>query len=64
MEVDLWGKKAGRGAYLCRSQECYEMMLAGNRLERALRVKITSEDRARLAEASLSLFEKEAIGEN
>jgi len=49
VEVDAGGRKAGRGAYLCREAECRQMGLKGNRLERALRASLTAEDRDRLA---------------
>ncbi len=48
IEVDASGKKAGRGAYLCRVQECWEIGLKGGRLEHALRTTLTQENRERL----------------
>ena len=48
VEVDPDGKKAGRGAYLCRAQECWEAGLKGSRLEHTLRTTLTSENRERL----------------
>ena len=48
--VDLEGKRAGRGAYLCHSPACWEQSLKKNRLERVLRVGISSEDRQGLRE--------------
>ena len=50
VEIDPTGKMSGRGAYLCKSRECLEAGLKGNRLEYALRAKIAPQDRARLAE--------------
>jgi predicted RNA-binding protein YlxR (DUF448 family) len=41
VEIDVGGKKAGRGAYLCRLQECSEVALKKKRVERALRAEIT-----------------------
>ena len=49
VEVDTSGRRAGRGAYLCRVAECWEMGLKGNRLERALRTSLTLENREELA---------------
>ena len=49
VEVDTSGKKAGRGAYLCRAQECWEVGLKGSRLEYALRTSLTQDDREQLA---------------
>lgn len=48
VEVDLTGKKAGRGAYLHPTQRCWQAVLAGNRLAQALRTTISPEDKARL----------------
>ena len=48
IEVDTSGKKAGRGAYLCRTQECWEVGLKGNRLEYALRTSLTQDNREQL----------------
>ena len=49
VEVDTSGKKAGRGAYLCRAPECWEVGLKGGRLEYALRVSLTQDNRQQLA---------------
>jgi predicted RNA-binding protein YlxR (DUF448 family) len=43
VEVDPRGKKAGRGAYLCRQEQCWELGLKKKRLEHALKVEIRSE---------------------
>jgi len=48
VEVDTSGKKAGRGAYLCRTQECWEIGLQSNRLEHVLRTTLTPDNRERL----------------
>ncbi len=57
VEVDQTGKKAGRGAYLCRKVECWDAGLKRDRLSSALRTKLTGEDRQRLAEFARSLRE-------
>lgn len=36
--VDPTGKKAGRGAYVCAEQGCWEVALGRRALERALRI--------------------------
>ncbi len=46
--VDTDGKKAGRGAYLCRAQECWQTVLKGSRLERALRTTLSQDNREQL----------------
>ena len=48
VEVDTDGKKAGRGAYLCRTSECWEIGLKGSRLEHALRTNLTHDNREQL----------------
>ncbi len=48
VEVDSGGKKAGRGAYLCRTRECWQIGLKGNRLEHALRTTLTQDNREQL----------------
>ncbi len=44
VEVDPTGKKAGRGAYLCRRAECWKLGLEKHALERALKTSIGPED--------------------
>ncbi len=48
VEVDTSGKKAGRGAYLCRSQGCWEVGLRGSQLERVLRTTFIQDNREQL----------------
>ncbi len=48
VEVDTGGKMAGRGAYLCRARECWDIGLRGGRLEHALRSTIAPENREQL----------------
>ena len=48
VEVDTGGKRVGRGAYLCRSRECWQIGLKGSRLERALRTTLTQDNREQL----------------
>ncbi len=48
IEIDTSGKKAGRGAYLCRVRECWQVGLKGNRLEYVLRSRLTSDNREQL----------------
>jgi predicted RNA-binding protein YlxR (DUF448 family) len=50
VEVDLRGKKAGRGAYLCRRQECWEAGLVKKKLEHALKTELGPTQRAMLRE--------------
>ncbi len=48
VQVDLTGKKSGRGAYLCQSGECWDSALKTGRLESALRTSIRLEDKEKL----------------
>jgi uncharacterized protein len=49
VEVDPTGKKAGRGAYLCRQQSCWELALKREQVGRALKVTLAAADREELA---------------
>jgi len=46
--VDSSGRKAGRGAYLCRSQGCWEVGLKGSQLGYVLRTTLTQGNREQL----------------
>ncbi|MBI5651801.1 MAG: YlxR family protein [Chloroflexi bacterium] len=62
VEADWTGKKAGRGAYLCRQRECWEEILeARRRLADALKLEspIQPDDMARLKEFAASLPPRE-----
>lgn len=41
--LDATGKKNGRGAYLCRSTECFSKAVKNKGLERSLKVQIPKE---------------------
>lgn len=43
ISLDLIGKKAGRGAYVCRSLDCLKAARKAKRIERALDCKIPDE---------------------
>ncbi|MCM1543841.1 MAG: YlxR family protein [Ruminococcus sp.] len=43
ISLDLIGKKAGRGAYVCRNLDCLKMARKARRIERALDCKIPDE---------------------
>jgi predicted RNA-binding protein YlxR (DUF448 family) len=46
--VDLTGKRAGRGAYLCDNPACWQRAATSDILQGALRVVLTPADRERL----------------
>ncbi|VYT73673.1 DUF448 domain-containing protein [Clostridium tertium] len=43
VSVDLTGKKSGRGAYVCKSEECLEKAFKAKRLSRNLDIAISEE---------------------
>ena len=43
--VDPTGKRAGRGAYLCPRQPCWETALSRGQLEQSLRTRLTPQER-------------------
>lgn len=43
LEIDLTGKKNGRGAYICKNEECLNLTKKTKRLERALEVNVKEE---------------------
>ncbi len=43
VELDLTGKRSGRGAYLCRNAACFDLAAKGRQLERALGTEIQGE---------------------
>ena len=43
ISLDLTGKKAGRGAYICRNENCYNMARKAKRFGRALSCEIPEE---------------------
>jgi len=55
VEVDTGGKKAGRGAYLCPAQECWETGLKGGRLEHSLRTTLSEDNREQLIKVAEKL---------
>lgn len=50
VSVDLKGKMAGRGAYVCKSKECLEKAFKAKRLSRNLDIPISEEIYNRLKE--------------
>ncbi len=48
VEIDEKGKAAGRGAYLCRNKACWEAAISRERLDYALKMKLTLEQKERL----------------
>ena len=56
IEVDVAGKKTGRGAYLCPAKECWKAAFKDGRLERTLRVTLTPDKREEIIKYGESLW--------
>lgn len=56
VEIDISGKKNGRGAYLCRLRECWKTALKSGRLEHSLSTAIDREHRELLVKSAEELF--------
>ncbi|MBV7332798.1 YlxR family protein [Chloroflexi bacterium TSY] len=50
VEVDLTGKKPGRGAYLDPIQACWQKALKTKRIDQALRTQVSVENQRELSE--------------
>src|SRR5215208_875372 len=55
VEVDETGKRAGRGAYLCHRPACWQDALKKGRLDAALKVKLSADDRLKITEYATTL---------
>ncbi len=53
ISIDLTGKKSGRGAYICRSLDCFKLARKGRKLEKSFSCRIEDEVYDRM-EAELS----------
>jgi len=51
VELDLTGKKAGRGAYICPREDCFQKAVKGKRLEKNLQQPVSDELIAEISEA-------------
>lgn len=54
VSIDLTGKKAGRGAYICKNTECLEKAFKAKRLNRNLQTNIGTEVYDNLKEAIIN----------
>ncbi|MDW8318099.1 MAG: YlxR family protein [Anaerolineae bacterium] len=61
VQVDPTGKRAGRGAYVCRSKACWDRALRTSALARALKTTLTTDDLARLAAFAATLPDETAL---
>jgi predicted RNA-binding protein YlxR (DUF448 family) len=63
IEIDITGKKEGRGAYFCPTGECLEKTLVSKQIEHILKGHLTQENREQLKRSGRE-FLKELIGKN
>jgi predicted RNA-binding protein YlxR (DUF448 family) len=49
VQIDPTGKLPGRGAYLCERSACWQKAASGDALERALRTRLTADERQMIA---------------
>jgi predicted RNA-binding protein YlxR (DUF448 family) len=61
LEMDPKGKRAGRGAYVCREWECCEAALQPGRLSQALKCQVNAKEAAALKAIASSLIEEAAV---
>ncbi|MBS4900557.1 MAG: YlxR family protein [Clostridiales bacterium] len=50
LELDITGKKSGRGAYICRDGSCMEKAFEKKALNRSFKMSITADTYDRLSE--------------
>ena len=55
LDVDLSGKRSGRGAYVCADAQCLEGVLVPDRLGRALKWPVSADDAETLRSELTSL---------
>ncbi|MGD0794164.1 MAG: YlxR family protein [Dehalococcoidales bacterium] len=58
IEIDVTGKKEGRGAYLCPTLDCLEKALKGKQLEHTFKSAFTPAHRERLAQSGRELLKE------
>lgn len=58
IEIDVAGKKEGRGAYICPELECWEKALKGKQLEHTLRCNLTQDNREQLMRSGKDLLKE------
>lgn len=55
VEVDETGKLAGRGAYLCHQPACWQVAVKKNRLDSALKTRLSPDEKLRITEFATTL---------
>ena len=57
IEIDPKGKRSGRGAYLCRQQQCWEQAVEPRRLAQALHCQVSAEEVVALKALAAAVIE-------
>jgi predicted RNA-binding protein YlxR (DUF448 family) len=57
VDLDLAGRRAGRGAYVCASEECFDKAVRTKAFARALRVDLSTGDYERLREGFMAAMQ-------
>ena len=58
LEVDSRGKRAGRGAYFCRTHQCWQAALEQRVLQRVLDCQVSAQDVMALRAETAQLLEE------
>ena len=54
ISVDLSGKMPGRGAYICKNEDCLEKLIKTNRLSKSFKMEVSSEEYEKIREVICS----------
>jgi predicted RNA-binding protein YlxR (DUF448 family) len=65
LEIDLKGKRSGRGAYVCPDRTCWDAAMEQSKLGRILKCQVSAEDVACLSDAwstvAASLLDEQTV---
>ena len=64
VEIDVRGKRDGRGAYVCPKAECLQVAVQPQRLSRALKCQVDTEEAAALEAQIAALLQGEGAGQS
>jgi|WetSurMetagenome_2_1015567.scaffolds.fasta_scaffold517013_2 uncharacterized protein len=62
IKIDVTGRLSGRGTYLCRNKECWEIGIQGGKVEQSLKMTIDTEGRALIFRQGQDLIEEKSVG--
>ena len=64
VEIDITGKKEGRGTYICRDRACWDNIAKGKQLERALKSEIDRGNLDDIIKNGKDLLKEKEIGKS